>query len=41
VVPKNGEIKEIENKIKKHLTSDVKKNQKILLKLLNEQLENE
>jgi len=30
VVPKNGEIKEIENKIKKHLTGDVKKSKNLI-----------
>jgi hypothetical protein len=40
-IPKNGELKDIESNIKKYLTKDIYKNQKILLKLLKEQIDGE
>lgn len=40
-IPQNGEFKDIENNIRKYFTNDAAKNQKVLIKLLNELFENE
>jgi hypothetical protein len=40
-IPKNGELKDLEYNIKKQLTKDTNINQKVLIKLLKEQLNDE
>ncbi len=40
-IPQNGEFKDIENNIRKFFTNDTTKNQKVLIKLLNDLFENE